>query len=140
MIFPMMAFTVVFISALLWLFGLTTETSSIWGILFSPGSAKDVMTNIFTALSNTFDISNNLLGALATGLSSVAIAGGALSGRYQFMYAGMGYLFFQSLGLYTILTTLDLPSSLSNLILLVVGLFNTFFVISFINWFKGTGE
>ena len=118
MIFPMLAFIAVFTSAIFWLFGISPPDGSVWGILFSSDSLGSILPNILNALWNSVDIFGNLFGALTT-----IVAGGAIAA-----------------GLYSILTYSQAPVGIDNLIIVFIGLFNTFFIISFINWIRGKGE
>jgi len=140
MIFPMMAFVVVFVSAIFWLFGFNAPDGSIWSVLFTSGSIKEMFMAVLNALWNSVDIFGNLFGALTTIVAGGAIAAGIYFNRDEPLYGGLGILFFKILGLYSIITYSDIPTGLETIVIVFMGLFNTIFVISFINWIRGKGE
>ena len=140
MIFPMFAFVVVFASAIFWLLGFSAPDGSIWGILFSSNSLDSILPSVLDALWNSVDIFDNLFGALTTIVAGGAIAAGIYFNRDEPLYGGLGILLFKMLGLYSILTYSEIPAGLGTLITAFMGIFNTLFIISFINWIRGKGE
>lgn len=140
MIFPMLAFVVVFVSVIFWLFGFSAPDGSIWSILFSSNSLDEVLRNVLNALWNSVDIFGNLFGALTTIVAGGAIAAGIYFNRDEPLYGGLGILMFKMLGLYSILTYSEVPTGLETILIAFMGLLNTIFVISFINWIRGKGE
>ena len=140
MIFPALAFVVVLTSAILWLFGFTPADGSIFGILFSSGSAGGIFKSVLTALWNSVDLFADLFGALTTIIAVSSVAAGVYFNRDEPIYGGLGVLVFKMFGLYSVVTYAGIPERLEPVVLLVVGLFNTIFVISFINWIRGKGE
>lgn len=140
MIFPMFAFVAVFTSAIFWLLGFTAPKGSIWGVLFTSNSLDSILPNVLDALWNSVNIFGNLFGALTTIVAGGAIAAGIYFNRDEPLYGGLGVLLFKMLGLYSIITYSEIPAGFQTLIIAFVGLFNTLFVISFINWIRGKGE
>jgi hypothetical protein len=140
MIFPMFAFVAVFVSAIFYLFGFSAPDGSIWGVLFTAGDLKTVLTNVLTSLWNSVDIFGDLFGALTTIVAGGAIAAGIYFNRDEPLYGGLGILLFKMLGLYSIITYSQVPAGLEGIVLVFMGLFNTLFIISFINWIRGKGE
>jgi hypothetical protein len=138
MIFPMLAFVVVFASAIFWLLGITPPMGSIWDVLFSSNSITDVFKNTLTALLNSAEIYGGLFGVFSL-LSAGAVVAGFIYNRDEPLYGGLGVLLFQTLGLYSIFSLSDSPL-MSGFITVFMGLFNVIFVISFINWIRGKGE
>ena len=82
----------------------------------------------------------NLFSGLLTIAGTIGVIAGAMMGRDEPLYGGLGVLLFQMLGLYSIITYSAAVPGFDNIILVVMGLFNTIFVISFINWIRGKGE
>jgi len=141
MIFPLFAFVAVFTSVIFWLFGVTPPDGSIWGVLFSSGnSIQDVLVGVIFALGNSIDIFSNLFGGLITIVGIAGAIGGVMYGRDEPLYGGLGILLFKMLGLYSIIDINQLPVGSDVLLLAFIGLFNTIFIISFINWIRGKGE
>lgn len=138
MIFPMLAFVVTLAAALLNLFGLVPPNGSIFQVLFSNGTGVEIFKGILTALGNSVDIFGNFLGALSAIGASIAVVAGIITQRDELLYGGLGVLFFKLLGLYSLLGNAD--PAINLIAVTVVGLFNTIFVISFINWLRGKGE
>lgn len=140
MIFPMLAFMVVLTSAVLNLFGFVPPDGSIFQILFTSDNAGIVFQNILLALLNSVNIFADLFGGLISILAIGAVVGGVMYGRDEPLYGGLGVLIFKMLGLYSVISTPKIPEGLEPIVLFIVGLFNTIFVISFINWIRGKGE
>lgn len=140
MIFSMLAFVVVLTSAIFWLFGFMPPNGSIWDILFSSQSITDVFTNVLGSLWNSAGLFSNLFGALTTIVAGGAVAAGIYFNRDEPLYGGLGVLIFKMLGLYSIITYAELPATMATLAIVVMGLFNALFIISFINWIRGKGE
>lgn len=139
MIFPMFAFVVVFTSALFWLLGITPPDGSIWGILFSSDSIRDIFSNILTSLWDSADIYGSLFGVFSTLAAGGAAYLGFIYNRDEPLYGGLGVLLFKMLGLYSIITLSEAPL-MQPFVLVFMGLFNVIFIISFINWIRGKGE
>jgi hypothetical protein len=140
MIFPMFAFVVVFTSVVFSLLGVTEPGGSIWGILFSSDSLRDIFKGILVALWDSADIYGSLFGVFSTIAAGGAAYLGFIYNRDEPLYGGLGVLLFKMLGLYSILTLSKAPVGFGALIIAFVGLFNLLFVISFINWIRGKGE
>ena len=140
MIFPMLAFMVVLTSAVFWLLGISPPDGSIWGVLFSSDSLRDVLTSILTALWDSADIYGSLFGVFSTLAAGGAVVAGFIYNRDEPLYGGLGILLFKVLGLWSILNYSEVPDGLGTILIVVMGLFNTFFIISFINWIRGKGE
>jgi hypothetical protein len=140
MIFPALAFIVVLTSAVLSLFGVIPADGSIFSILFSSDSIQKILTKVLTGLWNSKDIFGSIFGVFTIFGGTAAIIAGYIYNRDEPIYGGLGVLFFKMLGLYSLFTWAGIPAGLEPVMLTVVGLFNTLFVISFINWIRGRGE
>ena len=140
MIFPALAFVVIFASAIMWLFGFTPADGSIFGVIFSSGSGTEIFSAVLTALGNSVNLFADLFGALATIVSVVAVGAGLYYNRDEPLYGGLGVLIFKMLGLYSIASYSGIPEGLEPLVTVGIGLFNAIFVMSFINWIRGKGE
>ncbi len=140
MIFPMLAFVAVFASAVFWLLGISPPDGSIWGVLFSSDSIRDMFTNILTALWDSADIYGSLFGVFSTLAAGGAAYLGFIYNRDEPLYGGLGVLLFKVLGLYSILNYAEMPTGFAPIITVIMGLFNLIFIISFINWIRGKGE
>jgi hypothetical protein len=105
-------------------------------VIYSPLVLEEVLKGLWKSV----DVFGDLFGALTNIVAGGAIAAGIYFNRDEPLYGGLGVLLFKMLGLYSILTHTELSAGWDNLLIVIIGLFNTLFVISFINWIRGKGE